>query len=98
MIKVTEVMVKPVDQGNWVLAYCSVTLNEELKLKHITLVDGEKGMFITMPRRRNNSGEFVDEVFHATDRAFFKHLKSTIFDAYNYYEQTGIKRYIPAED
>lgn len=82
-MKVTEVRIKKVtavDSGK-VLAYASVTLDGEMVIHNIRVIDGKGGAFIAMPCRKLGSGEYKD-VVHPIDTEFRTYLQDQILQAY----------------
>lgn len=57
-IEITEVSVYPVKQkmeGSYVLGFAKVTLNDQLIINGIRVVDGKKGLFCGFPQEYNKS-------------------------------------------
>ena len=52
-------------EGN-ILATASINLNQCLAIRNIRLMNGEKGMFLSMPSYRTGNGEFRDICFPIT--------------------------------
>lgn len=52
-------------EGN-ILATASINLNQCLAIRNIRLMNGEKGMFLSMPSYRTENGEFRDICFPIT--------------------------------
>ena len=52
-------------EGN-ILATASINLNQCLAIRNVRLMNGEKGMFLSMPSYRTGSGEFRDICFPIT--------------------------------
>ncbi|MCL2086178.1 MAG: SpoVG family protein [Oscillospiraceae bacterium] len=51
---------------NKILANASITLNNELVVTGIQIVDGAKGIFVSMPQYRDNEGQYHDRVYSLT--------------------------------
>ena len=47
-------------------AVCSVILDDCFLVKNVRVVDGEKGMFVSLPSRRNVKGEWTEQCFPMT--------------------------------
>ena len=52
-------------EGN-ILATASINLNQCLAIRNVRLMNGEKGMFLSMPSYRTGNGEFRDICFPIT--------------------------------
>jgi stage V sporulation protein G len=59
-----DVRVYPIDEpkGN-TLAFASVAIDDLAAIRGIRVVNGEKGMFVTMPQSQDNSGQYHDIAF-----------------------------------
>jgi stage V sporulation protein G len=55
-VKITEIRVKlvlaPPEGGEKLKAFCSVTLDNEIVIRDVKVIEGNKGLFIAMPSRR----------------------------------------------
>ena len=47
-------------------AVCSVILDDCFLVKNVRVVEGEKGMFVSLPSRRNVRGEWTEQCFPMT--------------------------------
>ena len=47
-------------------AVCSVILDDCFLVKNVRVVEGEKGMFVSLPSRRNVKGEWTEQCFPMT--------------------------------
>ena len=47
-------------------AVCSVILDDCFLVKNVRVVEGEKGLFVSLPSRRNVKGEWVEHCFPMT--------------------------------
>ena len=55
-MKITEVRITPVNNAKDRLrAYCSITLNRGFAVHDIKIVEGDNGLFISMPKRKNQA-------------------------------------------
>jgi stage V sporulation protein G len=62
-------------------AVASVVLDDCFLIKNVRIVDGAKGLFISMPSRRNVNGEFTELCFPLS--AELRHeLSDTVLQAY----------------
>ena len=52
-------------EGN-ILATASINLNQCLAIRNVRLMNGEKGMFLSMPTYRTGNGEYRDICFAIT--------------------------------
>ena len=47
-------------------AVCSVILDDCFLVKNVRVVEGEKGLFVSLPSRRNVKGEWMEQCFPMT--------------------------------
>ncbi len=59
-MKVTKVVVKPVNNNTRLKATASVTFDDEFVVHGVRVVEGDKGLFIAMPSRKMNDGTHKD--------------------------------------
>lgn len=52
-MKVTNVTIHNIDKNSKIRATCSITLDDMLRIHHIHVIEGDKGLFIGFP----NTGE-----------------------------------------
>lgn len=43
-------------------AFCDITINDELIIKGLRIVEGEKGLFVSMPREEGRDGKWFNTV------------------------------------
>lgn len=75
-MKVTDVRVRKITNEGKMRAVVSITLDNEFVVHDIKVIEGEKGLFIAMPSKKGNDGEYRD-VAHpisATTRAEIQRL------------------------
>ena len=63
--------------GN-VKAYASVNLNEEFAITGVKIMEGSKGIFVSMPSYKTNKGEFKDVCFPITKNARAEFSKAVL--------------------
>ena len=71
-----------VNSENKVKAMASVTFDNVFMVTGIKVVGGQNGVFISMPQRRNASGEYKDICFPKT-ADFRKEITEKIIEEYN---------------
>jgi stage V sporulation protein G len=59
-MQITQVRIYPVNSENRTRALASVTFDNEFVVHEIKVIDGNSGLFIAMPSRKTNNGEFRD--------------------------------------
>lgn len=81
---VTEVRVKKADgkAAGKLLGYATVTLDGQLVIHNIRIIDGKDGPFIAMPCRKLADGQYKD-VVHPIDTGFREYLKEQILASFD---------------
>ena len=69
------------DPGNRVLATAELILDDGLVIHDLKVIEGRNGLFVAMPSRLGNDGEFRD-VVHPTTRALRKKLDDMVLAEY----------------
>ena len=80
-MNITDVRIlKMTKEGN-MKAVASITIDNELAIHDIKIIEGEKGLFIAMPSRKTPEGEFRD-IAHPISHESREVLQKAILDAY----------------
>ena len=86
-----DVRVYPLsDPTSSTLAFASVTIADVFAVRNIRVLAGENGLFVSMPNRRDNNGEFKDICFPVTAN-FRTQMIEAILSKYKEKEKTSIK-------
>ena len=80
-MKITDVRVRIVDKEK-LKPSASITIDECFVIHDIKVVQGNEGLFISMPSRKTADGEFKD-IAHPINTDTRAMLEKTIIDAYN---------------
>ena len=59
-MQITDVRIRKVEKEGKMKAVVSITIDEEFVVHDIKIIEGEKGLFIAMPRRKAADGEYRD--------------------------------------
>lgn len=82
------------DGGNGnVKAFTTVYLDDEYAIHGIKVVEGEKGLFISMPQRKSNGDEYLD-VFHPVKAGAREALQQAVLEEY----QAAVRVAMEAEE
>jgi len=81
-VKITDVKVRKINEEGRMKAVVSVTFDNEFVVHDIKVIDGENGLFIAMPSRKTNEGEFKD-IAHPINRETRAKLQEAILKAYS---------------
>lgn len=68
-LQITEVRVRRITGDNRVRALASITIDDAFAVHDLRVIDGEKGLFVSMPSRRRVSGDYYDVAHPVTSEA-----------------------------
>ncbi len=80
-MQITDVRVRKITKEGKMRAVVSITLDEEFVIHDIKIIEGEKGLFIAMPSRRDGNGEYRD-IAHPINSETRDRVQSTILEKY----------------
>ncbi|MGD1997633.1 MAG: septation regulator SpoVG [Candidatus Dependentiae bacterium] len=80
-MEITEVKLYPTSEGR-LKAYVSLVFNNCFIVREIKLVEGEGGLFVSMPSRRRNDGSFKD-IAHPLNTEMRSEIEKRIIEEYN---------------
>ena len=86
-MNITEIKIRRTYTEGRLRALVSVTIDYDLAVHDIKIIEGPERYFVAMPSRREESGTFRDVVHPITSEARQK-LESQILDAYERYKAT----------
>jgi len=81
-MKVTEAKVIKLDTQNSLKGFASITLDEELVIKGLKIVDGKKGLFVSMPNEKGKDDKYYDTVF-PLNKELRSDIEDAVLDAYD---------------
>ena len=76
-MNITDVRIRRVEKEGKMKAVVSITIDNEFAVHDIKIIEGEKGLFIAMPSRRNAEGEYRD-VAHPINSETRQHIQTLI--------------------
>lgn len=80
-MKITDVRVRKVAKEGKLKAVVSITLDDEFVVHDIKVIEGEKGLFIAMPSKKEVDGEYRD-IAHPINSSTREKIQSTILVKY----------------
>ena len=78
---ITDVRVRKVAKEGKMKAVVSITIDDEIVIHDIKVIEGEKGLFIAMPSRKASDGEYRD-IAHPINSETRERLQSQILKVY----------------
>lgn len=61
-MKITEVKVFPSKENGRLKAYATIVFDDNFIVRDLKIIEGNKGLFVSMPSRRRKDGSFRDIV------------------------------------
>ncbi len=80
-MKITDIRVRLVNNNEKLKAVASITIDDELVVHDIKVINGKDGYFLSMPSRKTNEGEFKD-IVHPIKTEVRENLKEMILAEY----------------
>ncbi len=80
-MQITDIRIRKVDKEGKMKAVVSITIDEEFVVHDIKVIEGEKGMFIAMPSRKDADGEYRD-VAHPINSDTRERIQQLILEKY----------------
>ena len=80
-MKITDIRVRLVNNNDKLKAVASITIDDELVVHDIKVINGKDGYFLSMPSRKTNEGEFKD-IVHPIKTEVREALKEQILAEY----------------
>ncbi len=80
-MNITDIRVRLVNNNEKLKAVASITIDDELVVHDIKVINGKDGYFLSMPSRKSNDGEFKD-IVHPIKTEVRESLKAKILAEY----------------
>lgn len=80
-VRVSKVKEHKEGASEKVVALATALLNETFAINKIRVINGTKGLFVSMPRTKNQKGEWED-ICHPVTSDFRKTLEKAVLDEY----------------
>ena len=81
LAEITEVRIYKAKTEGAVKAYASISLDNEFVVKGIKVLEGENGLWVSMPSRKGRDGTFQD-IFHPASREAREKIVNAVLEAY----------------
>ncbi len=80
-MEITDIKIRLVDGNDKLKGFATVVFNDELVVHNIKIISADDGIFVSMPSRKMNNGEFKD-VVHPISKDFRERLTNSIVEQY----------------
>lgn len=81
-MKITEVKVYPAKENGKLKAYATIVFEDAFIVRDLKIIEGEKGMFVSMPSRRRKDGTFRD-IAHPLNSDVRRMIEESVLAAFN---------------
>ena len=78
---ITHVRIRKVGKEGKMRAIASVTFNDEFVVHDIKIIEGDRGLFIAMPSRKTNTGDYRD-IAHPISTPMRERVQQSILEKY----------------
>jgi stage V sporulation protein G len=96
-MKITEVKVYPAKENGRLKAYATVIFDNDFIVRDLKVIEGEKGLFVSMPSRRRKDGSFRD-IVHPLNAETRKMIEDSIIGEYNRAVKMGFSTSAESEE
>lgn len=80
-MQITDIRIRKVEKEGKMKAVVSITIDDEFVVHDIKVIEGEKELFIAMPSRKANYGEYRD-IAHPINSATREKIQNMILEKY----------------
>jgi stage V sporulation protein G len=81
-MEITEVKVFPARDGGRLKAYATIVFDNCFIVRDLKVIEGHKGLFVSMPSRKRKDGTFKD-VVHPLNADMRETIERMVIDEYN---------------
>lgn len=81
-MKITEVKVYPAKEGGRLKAYATIVFENCFIVRDLKVIEGNKGLFVSMPSRRRKDGTFRD-IVHPLNSEMRSTIEETVIKEFN---------------
>lgn len=82
-MEITKVRVFPMEGKGQLKAFVSITLGNCFAVNGIRVVEGNKGVFVSMPNRKDTKNDKFLDIAHPINNDFREKMVKAILDEYN---------------
>ena len=81
-MKITEIKIFPVASAGRLKAYATIVFENSFIVRDLKIIEGHKGLFVSMPSRKKKDGTFRD-IVHPLNSEMRQMIESSIIAEYN---------------
>lgn len=79
-MEITEVRIRLKEEDK-LKAFVNITMDDAIAVRGLKVIDGEKGLFVSMPSRRRKDGKYED-IFHPINNETRQMMETVILEKY----------------
>ena len=87
-MEITEIKVFPTKDGGRLKAYATVVFDNCFIIRDLKIIEGHKGLFVSMPSRKRKDGTFRD-IVHPLNSETRSKIETSIIEEYNRVAELG---------
>jgi stage V sporulation protein G len=87
-MEITEVKVFPAKENGRLKAYATVVFDNSFIIRDLKIIEGHKGLFVSMPSRKRKDGTFRD-IVHPLNSETRKKIEDRVVEEYNNVAEQG---------
>ena len=87
-MEITEVKVFPARDGGRLKAYATIVFDNCFIVRDLKVIEGHKGLFVSMPSRKRKDGTFKD-VVHPLNADMRETIERIVIEEHNHAVKTG---------
>ncbi len=87
-MQITDVRVHLRNREDHLKAVASITLDDAFAVKDLKVIEGARGLFVSMPRRKTPDGKYLD-VAHPVTKEMREELQARVLEAYQRAVEAG---------
>jgi len=95
-MKISEVKVFPTKEVGRLKAYATIVFDNSFIVRDLKIIEGNKGLFVSMPSRKRKDGTFRD-IVHPLNVEMRQVIESTVIQEYNRAVESGEFNVIDSE-
>jgi len=88
-MNITDVRVHLRNREDHLKAFASITLDDAFAVKDLKVIEGARGLFVSMPSRKLPDGKYLD-VAHPITKEMRDELQTRVLEAYQRALEAGV--------
>lgn len=81
-MNITDIRIKKINSTGALKALVAITLDDEIVIHEIKVIEGSKGLFVTFPSKLGSDGKFMD-IVHPIKTEIRNLVQEKVLEVYN---------------